>query len=288
MMLKSLLNGTPIRHRVHPVLIAVPIGAWMMAAVLDAIEERAGWREQRGLRVAADTTVGIGVASALPTAITGLADWVDLYDHQRRVGMAHALLNTVALGCYGASLALRMGGGNRRLARALSNTGFGVIAISGSLGGELVYTLGVNVPHTLYPRPPEDEVDVIASAELVEGTPVVVEVGRVPVLLLRREATIHAVQEWCPHAGGPLSEGSFDGDVVECPWHQSRFCLADGAPIQGPASVPLRTFEVREAGGRVYVRPSYEGQSWPPAPAPVREQPQQIPLSAPGESQLNA
>ncbi|HEX5164586.1 MAG TPA: Rieske 2Fe-2S domain-containing protein, partial [Thermomicrobiales bacterium] len=288
MKLKSLLNGTPIRHRIHPVLVAVPIGAWMMAAVLDAVEQRAGRREQRGLQAAADTSVAIGVVSALPTAISGLADWVDLYDHQRRVGMAHALLNTVALACYGASLALRMGGGNRGLAKALSNAGFGVIAVSGSLGGELVYTLGVNVPHTIYPRPPEDEVDVLASAELVEGTPVVVEVGRVPVLLVRREDTIYAVQEWCPHAGGPLSEGTFDGDVVECPWHQSRFCLADGAPLQGPATVPLRTFEVREAGGRIYVRPSYEAQSWPPAPAPIREQPQQIPLSANGESQLHA
>jgi nitrite reductase/ring-hydroxylating ferredoxin subunit len=252
------------------------------------VEQRSGRRERRGLQAAADTSVAVGVVSALPTAISGLADWVDLYDHQRRVGMAHALLNTVALGCYSASLALRLGDGSRGLAKAFSNMGFGVIAVSGSLGGELVYTLGVNVPHTLYPRPPEDEVDILASAELIEGTPVVVEVGRVPVLLLLREETIYAVQEWCPHAGGPLSEGTFDGDVVECPWHQSRFCLADGAPLQGPASVPLRTFEVREAGGRVYVRPSYEGQSWPPAPAPIREQPQQIPLSPDGESQLNA
>ena len=289
MKVKSLLNGTPLRHRLHPMLVAVPIGAWMMAAVLDAVEGRADRGERRGLRAAADTSVAVGVVSALPTAMSGVADWVDLYDHQRRVGMAHALLNVTALGCYGVSLALRMGGGDSRgLAKALSNTGFGVLALSGALGGELVYTLGVNIPHTIYPRPPEDEADVLASAELVEGEPVVVEVGRVPVLLVRRGETVYAVQEWCPHAGGPLSQGTFDGDVVECPWHQSRFCLADGAPLQGPAAVPLRTFAVREANGRILITPSYEAQTWPPAPDPIREQPQHIPLSPDGESQLHA
>jgi nitrite reductase/ring-hydroxylating ferredoxin subunit/uncharacterized membrane protein len=284
MKLKSLLNGTPLRHRMHPMLIAVPIGAWTMAVVLDAIEGRAGRRERRGLQAAADTSVAVGVISALPSAMSGVSDWVDLYDHQRRVGMAHALLNTVALSCYGISLAMRLSGGNRGLAKALSNAGYGVVALSGALGGELVYTLGVNVPHTLYPKPPDEETDVLASAALVEGTPVVVEVGRVPVLLVRHNGTIHAVQEWCPHAGGPLSQGKIDGDVVECPWHQSRFCLADGAPLQGPAAVPLRTFNVREADGRILVTPSYEAQSWPPPPDPIREQPQHIPLAADGES----
>jgi nitrite reductase/ring-hydroxylating ferredoxin subunit/uncharacterized membrane protein len=286
MKLKSLLNGTPFRHRMHPMLIAVPLGAWTMAAVLDFVEGRSGRDERRGLQAAADTSVAVGVISALPTAMTGVADWVDLYDHHRRVGMAHALLNTVALSLYGTSLALRLSGGDRSLAKQLSTAGYGVLALSGALGGELVYTLGANVPHTVYPKPPNEEVDVLASDELIEGQPVVVEVGRVPVMLLRRGDVIHAVQEWCPHAGGPLSQGKFEGDIVECPWHQSRFCLADGAPVQGPASVPLRTFAVRESGGRIRVTPSYEAQSWPPPPEPIREQPQHIPLAPNGESQV--
>src|SRR5690606_27666719 len=115
------------------------------------------------------------------------------------------------------------------------------------------------------------------------GRPVVVEVGRVPVLLVRRGSESHAVQNWCPHAGGPLSEGTFDGDIVECPWHQSRLGLAAGAPVQGPASVPLRTFAVRETGGRIFIRPSYEAQSWPPAPEPIRESPEYVQLSSNGE-----
>lgn len=272
MRVKSLLNGTPLRHRLHPMLVAVPIGAWTTAALLDVLEGRAGRESRRGLQAGADAAVAFGIAGALPSALAGVADWVDLYDHPRRVGTAHALLNGVALGCYGASLALRRGG-RRGSAKVVAATGLAALAASGALGGELVYTLGVNVPYTVYPKPPEGFRDALASDELPEGKPVVVEVGRVPVLLLRREERILAVEEWCPHAGGPLSRGSFEGDVVECPWHQSRFCLSDGAPLQGPAAVPLRTFEVLEEGGRIFVRGSYEGSSWPPPPEPPAQTP---------------
>lgn len=261
---KDWLNGTPLRHRVHPILVTVPIGAWTMAGIFDLLDAL-GDDEARG--EGADLLVGIGLASAVPTVASGLADWVDTYDHQRRVGVAHALTNSVALGLYGASLLARLAG-RRGTGRALGALGLGVISVGGMLGGELVYTLGVNVTHLLYPKPPDEETDACASADLPEGRIKVVEVGRVPVLLRRSGGRIDAVADWCPHAGGPLHEGEFEGDEVVCPWHGSRFCLRDGRPTRGPASAPLRTFHVREAGGRVILRPSDEAHSWPPAPEP--------------------
>lgn len=274
---KSVLNGTPLRHRAHPAVIIWPLGAWTTSLFFDVMSGLSSGARRKGFRTSADTAIAFGITGSLPAATTGVADWVDLYNHHRRVGMAHAVLNTVALGCYTASYALRMTNPNRRAAAwTLSGFGFGAVMISGALGGELVYTLGTNVPHTVYPKPPDEFRDVLASDELAEGTPVVVEVERVPVLLLRHNGTVHAVQEWCPHAGGPLSRGTVDGGVVECPWHQSRFCLADGKPVQGPAAVPLRTFEVHEEGGRIAVRPSYEAMSWPPPPSPPRPHPEHV------------
>jgi nitrite reductase/ring-hydroxylating ferredoxin subunit/uncharacterized membrane protein len=259
---KDWLNGTPLRHRIHPALIIVPLGAWTAAGLLDALDAIDGdgrWSES------ADLLVGVGVVSALPTAATGLADWVDLYDHQRRVGVAHALVNSAALVLYAGSLGLRLGG-KRGAARALAGVGLGLVSLGGMLGGDLVYNLGANVTHLLYPKPPDEFTDACASADLPEGRVRVVEVGRVPVMLRRHEGQIQAVEAWCPHAGGPLAEGEFEGDEVTCPWHGSRFCLRDGKPTQGPASAPLRTFDVRETGGRIHVKPSDELRSWPPAP----------------------
>ncbi|HUG15445.1 MAG TPA: Rieske 2Fe-2S domain-containing protein [Thermomicrobiales bacterium] len=275
--IKDVLNGVPLRHRTHPAVVIWPLGAWTTALLFDALSGLSSGRRRDACRAGAETSIAFGIVGALPAASTGVADWVDLYDHQRRVGMAHAVLNSVALACYAASYALRMGSPGRRVAAcALSGVGFGAVLASGALGGDMVYTLGVNVPHTVYPKPPNEFREVLASDELVEGTPVVVEVERVPVLLLRHNGTVFAVQEWCPHAGGPLSRGSFDGDVVECPWHQSRFCLSDGKPVQGPATVPLRTFDAREGNGVISVRPSYEAMSWPPPPAPPRSHPEHV------------
>lgn len=259
---KDWLNGTPIRHRIHPALIAVPLGAWASAALLDALDVIEGdgrWSDS------ADLLVGVGILGALPTAATGLADWTDLYDHQRRVGVAHALVNSAALGLYAGSLALRLGG-KRNAARTLAGIGFGLVSLGGMLGGELVYTLGVNVTHLLYPKPPDEFTDACASVDLPEGRARTVEIGRVPVLLRRHQGRVEAVEAWCPHAGGPLRPEDIAGDEVTCQWHGSRFCLRDGRPTQGPASAPLRTFDVREAGGRILVKPSDETHTWPPAP----------------------
>jgi len=261
---KDLLNGTPLRHRIHPALIAVPIGAWTTGLLLDLLEARSE-RPQEWAR-SADAAVALGLVGALPSVVTGLADWTDTYDHHRRVGIAHALSNSVALTLYATSLGLRFAG-KRGAARICGVLGFGAVTVGGMLGGELVYTLGVNVPHTLYPKPPTDFVAVLASAELPQGKPVVAEAGRVPILLVRDGDTIHAVQNWCTHAGGPLDEGTIADGIAECPWHGSRFCLSDGRPLQGPASMPLRTFDVHEAGGQIFVRPNDEARSWPPSPA---------------------
>jgi nitrite reductase/ring-hydroxylating ferredoxin subunit len=251
--LKSLLNGTPLRHRLHPAIVVVPLGAWTTAVLLDALEGRADRRTRAGLRHGADVALAFGILSALPAALSGLADWVDTNGTPRRLGVAHALVNSAGLATFGASLALR-GAGARSAGKLLAGVGLGVVSLGGALGGELVFSLGVNVPYQPHPTPPDEFTDVLAGAELPEGQPRVVEAGEVKILLLRYEGEVLAVQEWCPHLGGPLSEGQFDGDIVECPWHQSRFCLRDGAPRQGPASVPLQTFEVREQAGRILVK----------------------------------
>jgi len=262
---KNWLNGVPFRHRVHPALVAVPIGAWTTATVLDALD---GLSKDDTYRAAADASILLGLVSAAPTVAAGWADWVDTYDHQRRVGLAHGLTNATAVTLYAASLALRASG-RRGAGRAVAGLAFGVVSLGGALGGELVYTLGVNVTHLLYPKPPDTYVDVLASDALAEGQPVVVEDERVPVMLLRRDGHVYAVEAWCPHAGGPLIEGAFEGLTVECPWHQSCFRLDDGRPLNGPATAPLRTFTVVERDGRILIRPMDEGKTWPPPPAPL-------------------
>jgi hypothetical protein len=81
---KEFISGSWLAHPVHPMLTDVPIGAWTSAFVLDLF----GDDESHG---AADTLVGLGVASALPTAVTGLSDLADVTESdQRTIGTSHA------------------------------------------------------------------------------------------------------------------------------------------------------------------------------------------------------
>jgi nitrite reductase/ring-hydroxylating ferredoxin subunit/uncharacterized membrane protein len=256
--LKSLLNGTPFRHRLHPMIVDVPVGAWTTSMFLDTLALASSGRQRRQFETGAKAAIALGIAGTLPAVWTGLADWVDTRGTLRRHGTAHALLNSLALGCYSVSLAARRDGSRRhRLALASAGLGFSVLTVSAAIGGDMVYNRGVNIPAPPEAEPPGDYVDVMASSELVAGQPRHVEAGELPVLLVRDEDGVaHALQHWCPHAGGPLSEGEVEDGVVTCPWHGSQFHVEDGRPVRGPAATPLPVYGVHEQAGRILIGPA--------------------------------
>jgi nitrite reductase/ring-hydroxylating ferredoxin subunit len=53
--------------------------------------------------------------------------------------------------------------------------------------------------------------------------------------------------------GGPLNEGKIEGDTVQCPWHGSRFCMRDGAVLDGPATASQPVLRTKVEGGQVFV-----------------------------------
>jgi nitrite reductase/ring-hydroxylating ferredoxin subunit len=74
-------------------------------------------------------------------------------------------------------------------------------------------------------------------------------------MLYRRGTQIYALSDVCPHAAGPLHEGSVDDQLcVTCPWHGSRFRLSDGRAVHGPASAPAAVYQARVEHGKVQVR----------------------------------
>jgi nitrite reductase/ring-hydroxylating ferredoxin subunit/uncharacterized membrane protein len=226
--LKDALSGTWLGHPLHPLLIAGPIGFWTSATLLDLV----GGRKSRK---AATRPVGLGVLAALPTAASGAPDWADTTGASKRVGLVHAAFNYAAVGAFfGSWRARRKGHHGRGVLLAL--VGDGCIAVSGYLGGHLSYSRGVGVDQTVFDPGPADwtPLDDVDTRILVTG-----------------EGAIHAV---CTHRGGPLDQGRQEGGCVECPWHGSRFRLADGDVVRGPATQPQARFEVREVGGRVEVR----------------------------------
>lgn len=68
----------------------------------------------------------------------------------------------------------------------------------------------------------------------------------------------YAIENTCPHRGGPLSEGAVEDDEVTCPWHGSRFNIKTGALLTPPAREGVKSFPVRIAGDDVEVEVEIE------------------------------
>lgn len=240
--IKSLLSGTWLEHPLHPLLSDLPIGCWSGAVILDLFGGSAA-------ADAVDPLVGFGVLAALPTVVSGLSDWSDSYGPERRVGLVHAAANLTGLGLFVVSL------GARRRARRLRLLGLAAVTAGGYLGGHLSFGRGVGVDHQAFLERPAEWTDALAADSLEEATPALAEVGGARVMLFRRGTQIYAISDVCPHAGGPLHEGSVDDELcVTCPWHGSRFRLSDGRAVHGPASAAVGVYQARVQDGKVQVR----------------------------------
>src|SRR5215469_3420826 len=91
--LKSLLNGTWYGHPLHPAITDVPITSWVLTALFDII-----WliTHSTWSAYAAFVTVTVGLLGALGAIVTGLTDWSDTYGSERRIGLNHAIYNSLA------------------------------------------------------------------------------------------------------------------------------------------------------------------------------------------------
>jgi len=61
---------------------------------------------------------------------------------------------------------------------------------------------------------------------------------------------VFAIDDRCPHKGGPLSEGIVHGHAVTCPLHGMVIALSDGL-AQGADQGQVATYAARVDGGRV-------------------------------------
>jgi nitrite reductase/ring-hydroxylating ferredoxin subunit len=81
-------------------------------------------------------------------------------------------------------------------------------------------------------------VKVAEAAEITVGKMKIVKVGDKEVLIANVNGNYYAIGNKCTHAGGNLSQGSLEGNVVTCPKHKAKFDVTTGNVISGP-KMPL-------------------------------------------------
>lgn len=144
-------------HPIHPMIIPFPIALWVFSLIADLIYlwvRNPLWRDY----IAFYTLLG-GIIGGAAAAVPGVIDWLSLKDREVvKIANWHARLNVIALLIFAASFYLRtMSGaglvsGNYTIPVGLSVLGVILIAISGWLGGEMVFKHGVAVDQQSIPR----------------------------------------------------------------------------------------------------------------------------------------
>jgi uncharacterized membrane protein len=140
----------PYGHPFHPILVTVPIGAWVASLVFDIASQVVG---QPGfLNQASEWLIGIGVLGALAAATVGFLDLLAIPSgtNAQRTGLLHMSINIAVTVAYAVNFGWRHGSfddGGRVGAGplTLSVLSLAALGVSGYLGGKLAYRYGVRV-----------------------------------------------------------------------------------------------------------------------------------------------
>jgi len=241
--LKDFLHGVWLGHPLHPAITDVPIGAYVVALVLDLSGQRAG----------ATAAIGVGIVFMLLAALAGYADYIDLEGKTQRFGTIHSSLMLVALVLYLVSFVMRLGAVPSPAEVWLSVVGFVIVITSAYVGGELVYNLGTQVDRHAW-RGGGTKWSALDVADIPPDKPVKAKAGGQTLVVVRHGTSLDALHDVCAHQGCSLSDGKVVGDAIECPCHGSRYRLRDGLVVRGPAVFDQPHYEVREADGKIEAR----------------------------------
>ncbi len=95
-------------------------------------------------------------------------------------------------------------------------------------------------------------VDVTTTTEIPEGEAKAYVVGDREIALFNVAGSFYAIENSCPHQGGPLAEGFIEGNIVTCPWHAWCFDVRTGKMQLGEYST-VDSFEVQIVGSTISV-----------------------------------
>jgi nitrite reductase/ring-hydroxylating ferredoxin subunit len=89
--------------------------------------------------------------------------------------------------------------------------------------------------------------------QVIEGQGFAAEIGGKEVALFRVAGEIVAIDNACPHAGGPLAQGTVEAGIVTCPWHGWQFNACTGCSVE-PEGKEVGKYSVKNEGGKVYLQ----------------------------------
>jgi uncharacterized membrane protein len=132
------------RHPIHPMLVPVPIGLWLFAFACDLLFVL-GSGASLWFTLSFYTMIG-GLIGAIVAAIPGFIDMLALSGAPKRLALTHMAMNLTVVVLFAVNLGMRINGPEvMGLPLALSVVAITLLAVSGWLGGQMVYVHRVGV-----------------------------------------------------------------------------------------------------------------------------------------------
>ena len=250
-------------HPVHPMLIPFPIAFLTGAFGFDVV----GWLRD----TPAWWTVGgylslFGIATGILAAIPGLIDYlytVPPDSSAKARATKHMLANVTAVALFAVAWWLRGGTTTRPdvIELGLEALGLGLLGAGGYMGGTLVTRNLIGVDHRYaqagkwldesFAAPSDKAIVVAKRDDLKVDQMKLLRVGDKRIVLARTAVGYVAFDDRCTHKGGSLAGGVMVCGTVQCLWHGSQFDVSTGTVKAGPATKPIRVYEVTTAQGDV-------------------------------------
>lgn len=80
-----------------------------------------------------------------------------------------------------------------------------------------------------------------------------VETAGLTLAVYNVDGAFYVTDDACTHGPGSLSEGFLEGDVIECNFHQGKFCVRTGEVVGPPCMVPVRAYKSVVEADVVYI-----------------------------------
>ena len=207
-----------------------------------------------------------GIVGAVLAAIPGAIDYFSVIppaSSGKKRGATHGLINTSVLLIFLIALYLKYQPDvSPYIILGLELVGVALTFVAGWMGGTLVYRnqIGVDIRYAgagkwkeLYIHENAGPLEVGDANELEVNQMKLIHTKDKRIVIGRTEQGYVAFDDHCSHKGGSLAGGAMICGTVQCPWHGSQFDVETGEVKAGPAKNNIKTYEVKEAEGKVYL-----------------------------------
>ncbi len=96
-------------------------------------------------------------------------------------------------------------------------------------------------------------IKVAETRDLPPGKAAAYDVEGSRIAVFNVDGSFFAIDDTCPHSGGPLCEGEVHELKVTCPWHGADFDLKSGTVLCAPAFEDVRSYKVVVEGNDLKV-----------------------------------